>query len=149
MSCRHTSQSPCTAASCLAETIDRVHGPEPIAGPFFYMVHPGNVLVEVAIDEPYDFLDVVEVLPVALAIGLVVEGWAAPVGGPHDGIQPSRHPERFRARTTMFVDAHSEASVLRYGDEPPRTIDEPIGGDLADALRWCWQRWRPSDAART
>jgi hypothetical protein len=127
--------------SSLALDLDVAHGPvtEDSDGPFFYMVQPGRVLLEVALDDTYDFLATALVPFGTLAIAIVAPGWAAPADHISIGVRPSQHPQRFRLRTTMVVGRGGEAAVMRNAtDETATVVPGRMEGDIAVALRRCW-----------
>jgi hypothetical protein len=125
----------------IARDLDCAFGPVNGDGPYFFFLQPGRVLLEVPIEEPYQWLATVEVPPATVAIGLVIEGWGAPNSSDPDALRPSQHPERVRIRTTMVIGRRGEHTVMRYaGDDEAIALGDSIAGELADAMRRCWRR---------
>ena len=125
----------------IATAIDRAFGAVDGVGPYVYLAQPGGLLMEIAVDDAYEMLADLELPAPTIALGLVVEGWAAPFRSDAVSIRPSQHPERMRVRTTTVIGRSGEYSVLRYaGVDEPTAIDGPLEGDLAVAMRYCWDR---------
>lgn len=81
------------------------------------------------------------VLPArALALGMSVCGWAAPMaerGEPF--VRPSQHPKRYRIHQTILIDDLHDGAVLRAGNGEPQYL-EGANGIVYDLMVDCWER---------
>lgn len=87
--------------------------------------------------DPYEVLENTPKPHKAIAVALLVSGWASPITD--EEIRPSQHPERIRIRLVNAIGDHGMSTVMRRADQPDDVED--LGSDGEGALRDAMEAW--------